>query len=155
MTSSGDQTPALPPHKGRQLRFFSLGPRSAIRRVFAGSRGSRPPSFFSSVIPASAMTIALFTFYFAADAPRIERALNIDLAAYTGKNFGDRDPLETLTASTIPIVAAASDPIAFGLVGRREQELHAQADPEARQPVFQGTPEALVEAEGLRASLAP
>ncbi len=76
--------------------------------------------------------------------PSIERALNIDLAAYTGRNFGDRDPLETLTASTIPIVEMDQIPIkgmpgyfiAWG--GEAEDSARAQAGLARTLPIFFG-----------------
>ena len=76
--------------------------------------------------------------------PRIERALNIDLAAHTGTNFGDRDPLETLTASTIPIVEMDQIPIkgmpgyfiAWG--GEAEDSSRAQAGLARTLPIFFG-----------------
>jgi multidrug efflux pump subunit AcrB len=76
--------------------------------------------------------------------PRIERALDIDLAAYTGKNFGERDPLETLTATTIPIVEMDQIPIkgmpgyfiAWG--GEAEDSARAQAGLARTLPIFFG-----------------
>ena len=76
--------------------------------------------------------------------PRIERALNVDMAAYTGKDFGDQDPLETLTASTIPIVEMDQIPIkgmpgyfiAWG--GEAESSSQAQAGLARTLPIFFG-----------------
>ena len=76
--------------------------------------------------------------------PRIERALNVDLAAYTGRSKVQDDPLEMLTASTIPIVELDQIPlegmpgyfIAWG--GEAEDSSRAQAGLAASLPVFLG-----------------
>jgi multidrug efflux pump subunit AcrB len=74
--------------------------------------------------------------------PRIERALDIDLAAYTGKNFGDRDPLQTLTATTIPIVEMDQIPIkgmpGYFIAGEAEDSARAQAGLARTLPIFFG-----------------
>ena len=76
--------------------------------------------------------------------PRIERALRVDVAAHSGKNFGDRDPLETLTATTIPVVDMDQIPlkdmpgyfIAWG--GEAEDGARAQAGLARTLPIFFG-----------------
>ena len=76
--------------------------------------------------------------------PRIEKALNVDLAAYTGKDFGDQNPLDDLTASTIKVVDMDQIPlkdmpgyfIAWG--GEAEDGSRAQAALATSLPIFFG-----------------
>ncbi|MEE8594749.1 MAG: efflux RND transporter permease subunit, partial [Gemmatimonadota bacterium] len=76
--------------------------------------------------------------------PRVEKALNVDLAAYTGKNFGDQNPLDDLTASTIKVVDMDQIPlkdmpgyfIAWG--GEAEDGSRAQAALATSLPIFFG-----------------
>jgi multidrug efflux pump subunit AcrB len=76
--------------------------------------------------------------------PRIEKALDVDLAAYTGKSFGDQNPLDDLTASTIKVVDMDQIPlkgmpgyfIAWG--GEAEDGSRAQAALATSLPIFFG-----------------
>jgi multidrug efflux pump subunit AcrB len=76
--------------------------------------------------------------------PRVEKGLNVDLAAYTGKNFGDQNPLDDLTASTIKVVDMDQIPlkdmpgyfIAWG--GEAEDGSRAQAALATSLPIFFG-----------------
>lgn len=76
--------------------------------------------------------------------PRIEKALNVDLAAYFGKNYGEVNPLDDLTASTIKIVEMDQIPIkdmpgfyiAWG--GEAEDGSRAQAGLATTLPIFFG-----------------
>jgi multidrug efflux pump subunit AcrB len=76
--------------------------------------------------------------------PRIEKALNVDLAAYFGKNYGEVNPLDDLTASTIKIVEMDQVPIkdmpgyylAWG--GEAEDGSRAQAGLATTLPIFFG-----------------